>query len=230
MLVTTRPRRLTSGRFTNNAAVGDADFRRQSVQPEPDIQMRILEASDGVFSPKARTLRHSQTSAIERNDSPPKVEGGQPTSPPDKRRLRDDLSSLNARVDRWAARFAPPACVDWVDDRTGRVILRQLGSNFDHRAVGMIGFSDGGWWRFPVRGEWIDRAVMTAVDASGLAQVRYRVRRYPSKLFTLDTPLHLPTIEIAVAPQSSLRPDRLLAIALSAPWLRGYFDRPGGGG
>jgi hypothetical protein len=64
----------------------------------------------------------------------------------------------------------------------------------------MIGFSDGDWWRFPVRGKWLDRAIMTAVDISGSALIRYRARRYPNYVLTLGTALRLPTIEIVGAP------------------------------
>jgi hypothetical protein len=117
--------------------------------------------------------------------------------------------------------------VEWVDDQTDQVILSQLGSNVDHRATGMIGFCDGQWWRFPVRGD-SDWAVMTAVDLGGSAQVRYRVAKYPGQRRTWNGLFHR-TIEIAVASQFHLRPDRLLAIALSAPWLTGYFDRPANG-
>ncbi len=116
---------------------------------------------------------------------------------------------------------------EWVNERTGEITLWQFGTNFGRRALGMIEFSDGTLWRFPVRGNPFDRAIMTAVDLRGSACVRYRAPNSRSYLPGIP-PLYLPALEIVVAPQLSLAPDRLLAITLAAPWLRGYFDGPGG--
>jgi hypothetical protein len=206
VLVTVRPRRFsadggTVSRFTKTASVGEVSFRRHSVKANPDLALRAWEARYGTFSPQANGLRQSRNFAADGGQWRPKV---------GRRRLK------------------PPSCVEWVDGLTDQVTLCQLGSNFDQRAAGMIGFSDGQCWRFPVRGS-SDRAIMTAVDLGGSAHVRYRVGKYPGQRRTWNGLSH-PTVEIAVVSHFHLRPDRLLAIALSAPWLTGYFDRPGNGG
>jgi hypothetical protein len=204
VLATTRPQRFTVGRIGRTAMLGEILYARRPAA-DPDMATRMRGAHYGMFSAKAHELRLPRGSGS----------GG-----------RGPGSTWVQRL-YFLGGWEP---MEWVHGRTGEVTLKQLGSNFDRRADGMIGFSDGEWWRFPVRGRWLDRAIMTAVDRRASALVRYRVRKYPNRFVTAGVPLHLPTIEIVVAPGLTLREDRLLAIALSAPWLRGYFDRPGGGG
>ncbi len=63
---------------------------------------------------------------------------------------------------------------------------------------------------------------MTAVDQAGNKVARYRLARNETGLRK--------RVEITVHPGQQLTDELTLVIALSAPWLRTYFRREGGGG
>jgi hypothetical protein len=100
-------------------------------------------------------------------------------------------------------------------------ILRIMEKHYNRGADGSIWFADQGWLRFPVRLTNRFNAVMTAVDEAANRVARYRIP---------IAPLFWSSVEITVRPDWELTDQRALAIAVSAPWLLSYFDRPGGGG
>jgi DivIVA domain-containing protein len=109
-----------------------------------------------------------------------------------------------------------------VDD-TGAAVLYTSGQHFNCKARASISFPDRRWLRFPIRGTRQASAIMTAVDEAGNSVARYR----------LNGPGFMPrlgNVEISVHPGWELTDELVLAIALSAPWLPGYFTTPGGGG
>ena len=119
--------------------------------------------------------------------------------------------------------FAPPGSAGSLAnprelaDETGTPILYISGSNSDLNSSACITFPDQRWLRFPVRGTEPGNAIMTAVDEAGNRAVRYRA---PGRIGS--------GIEITVHPHRELTDELVVAIAISAPWLRVYFQRPGG--
>jgi hypothetical protein len=108
---------------------------------------------------------------------------------------------------------------EWIDKRSGQVVLWKAGNNVYHHASGVIGFPNGDWWRFPVRGTNGKNAIMTALDSSGSSVARYRLR-YPSHRW------YRRTVDIVVHSGLRLNSEQVLALALSGPWLRDYFKTP----
>jgi DivIVA domain-containing protein len=106
-------------------------------------------------------------------------------------------------------------------DETGTPVLYTSGQHHAYRAKTSISFPDQRWLRFPVRQTGEFNAVMTAVDEAGNSVVRYRYRLIPR---TLGRDF----VEITVHPDWELTEELVLAIAMSAPWLR-FYDRTGGG-
>jgi hypothetical protein len=109
-------------------------------------------------------------------------------------------------------------------DETKIPILYTTKKHYDGVAYGEIRFADQGRLRFPVRATERENAVMTAVDEAG-----NRVARYRGPIGPTVPPFGSP-VEITVHPDWELTDQRALAIAISAPWISSYFDRPGGGG
>jgi hypothetical protein len=107
--------------------------------------------------------------------------------------------------------------VEELADETGAPALYTCGRNFDWRAHASVMFPDQRQLRFLVRGTERSHAIMTAVDQAGHGVARYRISGKA-------------TTEIAVNPGWKLTDELALAIAISAPWLDSYFERPGGGG
>ncbi len=111
-------------------------------------------------------------------------------------------------------------------DETGIPVLYTWGRNFNWRAGACILFPDQPWLRFLVRGSLLSNAIMTAVDQAGNRVARYRVTDKSGgqkKFWSLGS------VEIIVHPGRKLTNELALALALSADWLRPYFDRPQGG-
>jgi hypothetical protein len=117
-------------------------------------------------------------------------------------------------------------------DEAGIPILCISGLNLGWRAFARITFPDQRWLRFLVRGTRKANAIMTAVDQSGNMVVRYRLTDKGLKLRLKSYFGAAGPIEIAVRPDWELTEERMLAIAISAPWLDSYFPAPeaGGGG
>ncbi len=105
-------------------------------------------------------------------------------------------------------------------DETGTPILYTSGRNYDWRARASIMFPDQRWLRFLVRGNKRLNAIMTAVDQAGNRIARYRIISHRSSGWD--------TVEITVHPDWKLTDELALAIAISAPWLEGYFQTGGG--
>jgi hypothetical protein len=102
-------------------------------------------------------------------------------------------------------------------DETGSPVLYTSGKHYNHVPGANIAFPDHRSLTFPVRGTSLANAIMTAVDRDGHTVARYRSRIYSAE-FRGDT------VEIIVHPVQQLTEELLLAIALSAPWLRSYFE------
>lgn len=102
-------------------------------------------------------------------------------------------------------------------DETGTPALYTCGVNFNFRAYCSIMFPDHRRLRFLVRGTERSNAIMTAVDQTGKSAARYRI-------------VDKKTTEIVVNPGWELTDELTLAIAISAPWLDSYFQRPESGG
>jgi DivIVA domain-containing protein len=117
--------------------------------------------------------------------------------------------------------IGPKHRVRRVTDETGNPVLYVSGRNFASRAWASITFPDLRWLRFLVRGTRKENAIMTAVDQAGNSAVRYRITH--SRSWARDT------VEITVHPEWELTDELALAIAVSAPWIPGYFSKAGGG-
>ena len=125
-------------------------------------------------------------------------------------------------ADRWQPQtgapgegLAIPMIVDLGElvDRTGTPVLYTSGQHFDRHAGAVITFPDRRRLLFPVRGEK-KNAIMTAVDQAGNKVARYRFAR---KGFGAP-------VEITVHPGRQLTEELVLAIAVSVPWLRSFFQ------
>jgi hypothetical protein len=103
--------------------------------------------------------------------------------------------------------------VEELADETGMPALYTCGQNFNFRAHSSIMFPGHRQLRFLVRGTGRSNAIMTAVDQIGKSVARYRI-------------IDKKTTEIAVNPGWKLTDELTLAIAVSAPWLDSYFQRP----
>jgi DivIVA domain-containing protein len=104
-------------------------------------------------------------------------------------------------------------------DETGTPILYASGENHEHRACACITVPNQRWLRFLVRGTRRGNAIMTAVDQTGSRVARYRISQSPKR-----------AVEIIVLPNKDLADELVLAIAISATWLRRYFKVDSGGG
>jgi len=104
-------------------------------------------------------------------------------------------------------------------DETGTPVLYRAGEHTDRSDNAYIKFRGHRWLRFPVRGTSRADAIMTAVDQDGNKVARYRLARNetgPRK-----------AVEITIHPDQQLTDELTLVIALSAPFLRGYFRSTG---
>ena len=134
------------------------------------------------------------------------------------------LEPRSSRRQRWEDSHGKfPVKLKELATEAGSPILYTTGANQYRRACACISFPHEGWLRFLVRGTERADAVMTAVDQAGNGVARYRVSdggrsRRPGP------------VEITVNPAWNLTNQRLLAIAISAPWLGSYFVEPGAGG
>ena len=119
------------------------------------------------------------------------------------------------------SRVALAAGLSELVDETDTPMLYVSGWHYDRVDEGCVTFPDRRWLRFPVRGTRRSNGIMTAVDEGGNNVARYRVTgRGPAT-----------TVEITVHPDWKLTDERVLAIAISAPWLPQYFlVNVGGGG
>ena len=111
-------------------------------------------------------------------------------------------------------------------DETGTPVLHIAGRNFDWRAGACILFADKRWLRFPVRGTDRANAVMTAVDQ---ARNRIALYRLADKSGQQKEFWRRGSVEIIVHPGRKLTDELALTLALSADWLRSYFDQPSAG-
>ena len=105
-------------------------------------------------------------------------------------------------------------------DETGTPVLYTYGKHRNHHAEACITFPDRRRLEFPVWGTFKKAdAIMTAVDQDRNRVARYRVapQRAPRAL------LFDPAVEITVHPDWTLTDELVLVIAISAPWLQGYF-------
>ena len=118
--------------------------------------------------------------------------------------------------------IAPRRSVRELADEAGTLILYASGRAFAHRAWASITFPDQRWPRCLVRGTYEGNAIMTAVDQAGNTAVRYRRQLIPGTFGR-----HF--VEITVHPDWKLTDELALAIVISAPWLRAYFQTGGGG-
>jgi hypothetical protein len=109
-------------------------------------------------------------------------------------------------------------------DQYGNPILSTGGRNFDRSAGAYIRLPGGRWLSFPVCGGSRRGAIMTAVDQAGRKVAVYRMVRGARGL-----PLPL-QVEIIIHPGQVITDEVLLILAVSAPWLRSYFERPNEGG
>lgn len=105
-------------------------------------------------------------------------------------------------------------------DETGIPILYAGGSSNSGSAF--IKFPGQRWLRFPVRSTRQEDAIMTAVDEAGNKVARYRL--------VLNGASYWTTPEITVHPDQQLTDELVLAIAVSALWLRAYFRNAADGG
>jgi len=120
--------------------------------------------------------------------------------------------TLDGRTQPWRSTVK----VEELADETGMPALYTSGQNLNLRAHASIMFPDQRRLRFLVRGTGRSNAVMTAVDQIGKSVARYRI-------------IDKKSMEIAVNPGWKLTDELTLAIAISAPWLDSYFQRPEGG-
>jgi hypothetical protein len=108
-------------------------------------------------------------------------------------------------------------------DETGMPVVYISGKNFDLRATACITFPDHRWLRFLVRGTHVKNAIMTAVDQAGNRIARYKIS---NEGFAPRSG----SVEITVHPDRELTDELMLMVAISAPWLRRYFERQPRGG
>ena len=118
------------------------------------------------------------------------------------------------------SRQQPYMRIDELADEAGVPTFYVSGANFAGRAGACITFPDQQWLRFLVRGTSPAIAIMTALDQAGNTVACYRII---SKGFKQGQN----SVEITIRPGRELTDDLVLAIAISAPWLRSYFDQPG---
>ncbi len=99
-----------------------------------------------------------------------------------------------------------------VVSETDMPILYTTGYNLHGYAGARITFPDRRRLEFPVRGTGRANAIMTAIDQDGIKVARYRL-----------TGKFRATMEITVYPGHPLADELVLAIVISAGWLRPYF-------
>lgn len=117
----------------------------------------------------------------------------------------------SGRAPRWVR------AVSELVDEAGTPVLYASGRCYDERAAVRVTFPDQRWLRFLVRGTHPENAIMTAVDQAGNRVVRYR---RPAEGWD--------TVEITVNPNWQLTDELILVIAISASYLKSYFDSPHG--
>jgi DivIVA domain-containing protein len=108
-------------------------------------------------------------------------------------------------------------------DETGTPILYTAGQNFHWRASACILLPDQRRLRFLVWGTDRENAIMTAVDQARNKIAQYRLTDKsgrPKKSWRRGS------VEIIVHPGQKLTDEVALTLALSADWLRSYFDKP----
>ena len=117
----------------------------------------------------------------------------------------------------------------WVDD-VGKTVCVVRGDHFERSAGTAMRFDDRGTIEFLVRGRW-NRAVMSAVDESGVTLVRYRLNPTNHKIPIIN-PLgcDLRRVEAVVDPAIHGMPGIALLVASSCPLLLRYFQHGGSGG
>jgi hypothetical protein len=127
----------------------------------------------------------------------------------------------------WSGQTQPtsagPGSEELADD-TGTPILYTSGRNFNCRAYARIMFADQRWLRFLVRGTRRANAIMTAVDQAGNRIARYRIIDKgldPGRKTSYGLSK---SVEIMVHPGCELTDELAVAIVISAPWLRSYFE------
>ena len=118
-------------------------------------------------------------------------------------------SRTHRRQVRWGV-------AEYVDEQ-GTPVLYASGGCYNERATARVTFPDQRWLRFLVRGTHPENAIMTAVDQAGNRVVRYR---RPAEGWD--------TVEITVNPDWKVTDELILAIAISAGYLKSYFDSPHG--
>jgi hypothetical protein len=121
-----------------------------------------------------------------------------------------------------------PQSVHGLVEETGTPIWHTAGCNYNWRACACILFPDQRWLRFLVRGSVLANAIMTAVDQAGNRVARYRLVRKGGRQITSFSLSD--SVEIIVHPGRKMTDELALAFAMSAEWLRSYFDYPSGGG
>jgi DivIVA domain-containing protein len=128
---------------------------------------------------------------------------------------RYDLRHLGKRKD----------CRCELIDTSGRPKFTLTGYNFLWRAKAEISdwSSAGATLRFPARGSRRSNAVMTATDLpSGQRLAKFRSQLRPVGVTALLTP----PIDVVVHPAVELSPQVVLMIAMTAPFVRTFFDTP----
>lgn len=111
---------------------------------------------------------------------------------------------------------------DLVDCATSAPLLHRVGRHCDGQATSRLALSGHGELWFPVRGRPA-HALMSATDSVGTRFVEYRT--LPSRY----GPRHdVRSVDIVISPPALTIPQVELLVAVSAPFLLGYFDRGGG--
>jgi DivIVA domain-containing protein len=107
--------------------------------------------------------------------------------------------------------FRRVLCLEALADQAGTPIL-YTSSRKGYHGGERISFPDQRWLRFLTWGAGTSKGVMTAIDEGGNSVVRYRYKPIPLTL-------RQNCVEITVHPDWELTEERVLAIAISAPWL-----------
>jgi DivIVA domain-containing protein len=100
---------------------------------------------------------------------------------------------------------------EFVDDRTGELIISGSGNNVSFEAEAAVTRADQPWLWFPVQGTSAENAVMHAIDASGAEILSFR------RLGRAD-------IEVVVAPDQTVALEILCVIAAAGGWLGSFFE------
>jgi len=129
---------------------------------------------------------------------------------------RHEVRRLGTRRDR------EPGCE--LVDTSGRVLLRLTGRNVLWRAQAKILSWPQGILRFPVRGSRRSNGVMTAaIWGSGWRIAKFRPQTRPPGVAAILMP---PPIDVVVHPTIALSPQVVAMAAMTAPFVRTFFDVP----